>query len=109
MPEIHVRVVFDKVDPDVTGAEVLDAITTMLVASEASPSKIAVRAVKAIVKYDRDAIEKLIVTGRERKGLGWSAMAEQLNERAVPTMSGGKQWYPSTIKAVYDRASKGTK
>lgn len=109
MPEIHVRVVFDKVDPDITGAEVLDAITTMLVASGASRSKIAVRAVKAIVKYDRDAIEKLIVTGRERKGLGWSQMAEQLNDRAVPTMSGGKQWYASTIKAVYERASKGTK
>lgn len=115
MPEIQVRVIFDKVDPDVTGAEVLDAVAFMLnasalrVPSEVDPSKIKVRAVKAIVSYDRPAIERLIVTGRDRKGLGWSQMAEQLNDRRIPTMGGGKQWYASTIKAVYERASKGQK
>jgi DNA invertase Pin-like site-specific DNA recombinase len=27
---------------------------------------------------------------------GWSALARQLNEEAVPTAHGGSKWYPST-------------
>lgn len=38
---------------------------------------------------------------RERRGgRGLSAIARDLNREAVPTARGGKQWYPSTVKAV---------
>ena len=33
-------------------------------------------------------------------GIGWSALARQLNAEAVPTAHGGSKWYPSTVRAV---------
>jgi hypothetical protein len=110
MPEIHIRVVFDKVDPDITGAEALDIVALLLGGGhEADPSRIAVRAVKAIPNYTRETIEKLIVNGRDQKGLGWSAMAEQFNAKSIPTLNNGAEWRPSTMQRIYNRVSKGTK
>jgi DNA invertase Pin-like site-specific DNA recombinase len=33
-------------------------------------------------------------------GKGWSQIARELNEKGTPTAQGGKQWYPSTVRAV---------
>jgi DNA invertase Pin-like site-specific DNA recombinase len=38
---------------------------------------------------------------RERKqGRSFSEISRRLNDGGVPTAHGGKQWYPSTVKAV---------
>lgn len=34
-------------------------------------------------------------------GAGWSAIARGLNAAGVATAHGGSQWYPSTVRAVY--------
>jgi DNA invertase Pin-like site-specific DNA recombinase len=44
-------------------------------------------------------IEALIVHLRSG-GAGLTAIAERLNEEGVMTSRGGKQWYPSTVRAV---------
>jgi DNA invertase Pin-like site-specific DNA recombinase len=36
-------------------------------------------------------------------GLGFSAIARELNNEGVPTSQGGKRWYPSTIRSVLRR------
>jgi DNA invertase Pin-like site-specific DNA recombinase len=33
-------------------------------------------------------------------GLCWRAIADELNADRVPTAQGGRQWYPSTVRAV---------
>jgi DNA invertase Pin-like site-specific DNA recombinase len=35
-----------------------------------------------------------------RKGLSYSAIARELNEKGVPTAQGGKRWYPATIRKI---------
>jgi hypothetical protein len=35
------------------------------------------------------------------------AIADDLNERAVPTAQGGKQWYPATVRKVVATYDKG--
>jgi len=36
----------------------------------------------------------------KEEGLGWSAIARDLNVRGVPTAHGGARWHPSTVRAV---------
>lgn len=38
-------------------------------------------------------------------GLSYAKVAASLNSRSVPTSQGGARWYPSTVKAVVDRAA----
>jgi len=40
------------------------------------------------------------ITERHRAGAGWSAIARELNEAAIPTAQGGKKWYPATVRYV---------
>ena len=41
---------------------------------------------------------------REREaGVALNAIARRLNEDAIPTSQGGKQWYASTVRAVLAR------
>ena len=35
-----------------------------------------------------------------RRGLSLPKIADKLNETGVPTAQGGRQWYPSTVRAV---------
>ena len=35
------------------------------------------------------------------RGLGWTAIARRLNEEGVPTAQGGREWYPSTVRAMF--------
>ena len=37
---------------------------------------------------------------RRKAGVSLSGIAEELNRDRVPTAQGGKQWYPSTVRAV---------
>jgi DNA invertase Pin-like site-specific DNA recombinase len=47
---------------------------------------------------------------REAKsGASLGAIARGLNEDEVPTSQGGAQWYPSTVRALLERAKKGSK
>jgi hypothetical protein len=40
-------------------------------------------------------------TAQERRsGMTFQAIADALNEEAVPTARGGSQWYPATVRAV---------
>jgi DNA invertase Pin-like site-specific DNA recombinase len=44
-------------------------------------------------------VSDMILTAH-RAGVGWSAIARNLNEGGVPTAHGGARWYPSTVRAV---------
>jgi DNA invertase Pin-like site-specific DNA recombinase len=44
----------------------------------------------------------LIVT-LDAQGLGYSAIARELNQMGLPTMQGGVKWYPSTIRSYLCR------
>jgi DNA invertase Pin-like site-specific DNA recombinase len=46
-----------------------------------------------------DDVRQRIVTAHAA-GLGWSAIATELNASDVPTARGGRRWYPSTVRAV---------
>jgi DNA invertase Pin-like site-specific DNA recombinase len=46
-----------------------------------------------------DAVRERIVAAH-REGAGLSAIARMLNEERIPTASGGRQWYPSTVQAI---------
>lgn len=47
---------------------------------------------------DREVVERIV---RERlAGIGYETIARQLNHDEVPTARGGRQWYPSTVRAV---------
>jgi DNA invertase Pin-like site-specific DNA recombinase len=35
------------------------------------------------------------------RGLGWTAIARELNGDGVATAQGGKRWYPSTVRAMF--------
>jgi hypothetical protein len=39
------------------------------------------------------------------RGRGFADIARQLNEDGVPTAHGGRQWWPSTVRAVLVRSS----
>jgi hypothetical protein len=39
------------------------------------------------------------------RGRGFAEIARQLNEEGVPTAHGGRQWWPSTVRAVLVRSS----
>lgn len=43
----------------------------------------------------RDAIVDL-----HRSGVGWTAIARELNDKQIATAHGGKKWYPSTVQAI---------
>lgn len=45
------------------------------------------------------AVSKRIASEREA-GLSLAAIADALNEGGVPTAQGGRQWWPSTVRAV---------
>lgn len=38
-------------------------------------------------------------------GRGYHSIAKILNESQVPTAQGGKQWYPATVRKIYEKAS----
>jgi len=50
--------------------------------------------------------QKTIVRLHDRHGYGWSEIAEQFNGTRFPTLSGGKEWYASTIQKLYKEATK---
>lgn len=50
-----------------------------------------------------DAVLRRIRRDRE-KGDSLGAIARALNDDAIPTAQGGNRWYPSTVKALLDRA-----
>jgi DNA invertase Pin-like site-specific DNA recombinase len=52
-----------------------------------------------------DAVVRRIMRERQR-GRSLRAIAESLNEDAVPTGQGGKCWYPATVRAVALRAER---
>jgi hypothetical protein len=52
-----------------------------------------------------DAVVRRIMRERQR-GRSLRAIAESLNEDAVPTGQGGKCWYPATVRAVALRAAR---
>jgi DNA invertase Pin-like site-specific DNA recombinase len=43
------------------------------------------------------------IQAMNESGLGFSAVARQLNAENVPTAQGGARWYPSTIRSVLNR------
>lgn len=53
----------------------------------------------------RGQIDDLVTGMRDTNGYGWSAIAEKFNQLRLPTLSGGKTWYPSTIQAIYRKAT----
>lgn len=53
-----------------------------------------------------DAEVRDFIVHRRAAGLPYSAIAEQLNIRAIPTPQGGKKWYPSSVRAVALAAEK---
>jgi len=53
------------------------------------------------------AVDKSVVrriTRARSQGKSFQAIADQLNKLRIPTGHGGKCWYPSTVKAVLERA-----
>jgi hypothetical protein len=46
-----------------------------------------------------DATRALVLRLYQRHA-GWSATARMLNERGIETASGGRRWYPSTVRSV---------
>jgi DNA invertase Pin-like site-specific DNA recombinase len=44
------------------------------------------------------------IVDERKNGSTWAAIADQLNEDAVPTAQGGKQWYPATVRHVANSA-----
>lgn len=42
---------------------------------------------------------------RRKSGVSYKKIAEELNKAGVPTVLGGKQWYPSTVRNAYLRFS----
>jgi DNA invertase Pin-like site-specific DNA recombinase len=49
-----------------------------------------------------DIVERIVE--QRKNGATWAAIADQLNEDAVPTAQGGKQWYPATVRHVANAA-----
>jgi DNA invertase Pin-like site-specific DNA recombinase len=49
-----------------------------------------------------DIVERIV--DQRKQGATWAAIADQLNEDAVPTAQGGKQWYPATVRHVANAA-----
>jgi DNA invertase Pin-like site-specific DNA recombinase len=41
------------------------------------------------------------IEGLRARGLGWTAIARDLNSDGIATAQGGKQWYPSTVRAMF--------
>ena len=56
------------------------------------------------VRLGRPAVLSSQVVSRiveaSNRGIGWSAIARQLNVEGIPTAHGGVQWHPSTVRAV---------
>lgn len=46
-----------------------------------------------------------MIRGARASGMSLHAIADRLNEDAVPTAAGGKRWYASTVRSVLGRAS----
>jgi DNA invertase Pin-like site-specific DNA recombinase len=44
------------------------------------------------------------IVDQRKDGATWAAIADQLNDDAVPTAQGGKQWYPATVRHVANAA-----
>jgi DNA invertase Pin-like site-specific DNA recombinase len=49
-----------------------------------------------------DIVERIV--GARKGGATWAAIADELNNDAVPTAQGGKQWYPATVRHVANAA-----
>lgn len=43
------------------------------------------------------------ILARRSSGVSYKKIAEELNKAGVPTVLGGKQWYPSTVRNAYLR------
>lgn len=52
-----------------------------------------------------DVVER-IVRAHDHKGLGWSAIARQLEADGVPTGHGAGRWWPATVRYVYQTATR---
>jgi DNA invertase Pin-like site-specific DNA recombinase len=46
-----------------------------------------------------------VITDLRTEGMSYQAIAETLNDRAVPTAQGGKRWYPQTVANVVRRSA----
>lgn len=55
----------------------------------------------------RDEIRARIVAERAA-GRSFSAIARRLTAEAIPTTQGGRQWYPSTVRAAVVSVERGT-
>jgi DNA invertase Pin-like site-specific DNA recombinase len=49
-----------------------------------------------------DIVDRIVAA--RKGGATWAAIADELNEDAVPTAQGGKQWYPATVRHVANAA-----
>jgi len=49
-----------------------------------------------------DIVERIVEA--RKSGSTWAAIADELNDDAVPTAQGGKQWYPATVRHVANAA-----
>jgi DNA invertase Pin-like site-specific DNA recombinase len=49
-----------------------------------------------------EVVERIVHA--RKGGATWAAIADNLNEEAVPTAQGGKQWYPATVRHVANAA-----
>ena len=52
---------------------------------------------------DGDVVQR-IVSARQT-GSTMQSIADALNAENIPTAQGGRQWWPSTVKGVLDRAT----
>jgi hypothetical protein len=55
-------------------------------------------------QLDRQVVERIQVAHSAGQTLG--AIARELNSDGVPTAQGGRQWWPSTVRAVLTRAGR---
>jgi hypothetical protein len=51
-------------------------------------------------------VDALIIEGIDVWRTSLRAMAELLEEREIPNGSGGKRWYPASVKRSYEQALK---
>ena len=52
------------------------------------------------------ALSAVIQDIREAGFINYNAVARELNRRQVPTLRGGKQWYPTTVSRLLVRLAK---
>jgi hypothetical protein len=52
------------------------------------------------------ALSAIIQDIRAAGFISYNAVARELNRRRVPTLRGGRQWYPTTVSRLLVRLSK---